>query len=361
MTTKTGQQRTVLVTGANGFIGRAMVTRLLQDGCKVRAALRRPCQDLPTWCEQTVIGEITAATDWSAALDGVTDVVHLAARVHETDGRGILGALFGPRLALLRTRAAARLPAKVAAWLPAPPPVVDPLEIYRVLNRDGTRRLAEAAAAAGVRRFLFVSSVKAMADEGRERPLIETDSPTPQTPYGRSKLEAEAALAEVAVRTGLDLVIVRPPLVYGPGVKANFLSLLHLAERNPPLPLAGIDNRRSMVFLDNLTDALSLCLRHPAASGRTFLISDGVAASVPQLLRELIHAFGHHPRLFFLPPALLERIIVGWLGARDIWHRVAGSLVVDDSALRTTLGWRPVVTREEGLAQTVAWYLLRRS
>ena len=312
----------VLVTGATGFVGRALLPRLLDGGHRVRVALRRPAAALPAGIEEVMVGELGPATDWSAALAGVDRVVHLAARVH------VMGEA-GPEATAL----------------------------YRRTNVDGTRRLAEAAAAAGVRRFLLMSSVKAVGEagpvgkDGRPGPLTEATPPAPADPYGRSKLEAEAALAQAA-GPARDWVVLRPPLVYGPGVGANFHKLLRLARSGLPLPLAALDNRRSLVFVGNLADAVCRAIDHPGAAHRVFLIHDGPALAVPELIRRLAFHFGRPARLFAVPPAVL-RLAAGALGASAAFQRLCGSLEVDDSAFRGALGWVPPVTVDQGLKATV--------
>jgi nucleoside-diphosphate-sugar epimerase len=267
------------------------------------------------------VGELGSTTDWREALDGVERVVHLAARVH------VMGET-GPE-------AAAQ---------------------YHRTNVEGTRQLAEAAVAAGVRRFLLMSSVKALGDGGvldggGAVPLTEATPPAPSDPYGRSKLEAEAALCQVA-GSAMAWVVLRPPLVYGPGVGANFLKLLRLSRSGLPLPLAAVDNRRSLVFVGNLADAVCRALDHPGAVNRAFLIQDGPALAVPELIRRLAYHAGRRARLFSVPPALLRRVMVA-LGARGIYERVCGSLEVDDSAFRTAVAWSPPFSVDDGLRATV--------
>ena len=307
----------VLITGATGFVGQTLIPHLLSHGYHVRAALRRPAP-VPAAVEPALVGELGPTTEWLQALAGVDLVVHLAARVH------VMGET-GPE-------AAAH---------------------YHRTNVEGTRRLAEAAAAAGVRRFLLMSSVKALG-EGGHAPLTEATPPAPTDPYGCSKLGAEVALAQAA-GTAMSWVVFRPPLVYGPGVGANFLKLLRLSRSGLPLPLAAIDNRRSLVFAGNLADAVCRALDHPGAANRRFLVHDGAALAVPELIRRLAHHFGRPARLFPVPPAVL-RLTATALGARGAFERLCGSLEVDDSALRNRLGWVAPVTVDEGLKATVAWY-----
>ena len=304
----------VLITGADGFIGRALRPALEQAGAGVVAAVRRP--GVPG---TLAVGDIGPATDWRAALAGVDAVVHLAARVH-----------------MLRD------------------PAADPLAQYRAVNTAGTLNLARQAAAAGVRRFVYISSIK-VNGEGRAAPYRDDDPADPRDPYAVSKWEAERGLAAIARDSGLEVVVLRPPLVYGPGVKANFRSLLRLVERGWPLPLACIDNRRSLVYLGNLVDAIRVCLGHPDAAGRTFLIDDGEPVSTPRLVAALAGAMETSPCLLPLPTGIL-RLAARLLGRRAAIERLTGSLAVDSSALRAALDWTPPYRFEQGIAATVAAY-----
>lgn len=312
----------VLVTGATGFVGRHLVPLLLERGYAVRAAVRRP-DGLPPQAEAAVVANIDASTDWSAALDGVDAVVHLAARVH-----------------VMRDAAA------------------DPLAAFRAVNRDGTRRLAEAAAAAGVTRFVYVSSIKAVCDESRREPVSDATPPDPHSPYGVSKREAELALAEVAARAGLRTCVLRPPLVYGPGVGGNFRTLLELVRRGVPLPLGAVDNRRSLLFVGNLADAVERCLSHPAAVGRNFLLHDGDPPSTPALIRGIAGALGVPARLIPMPAGALA-LAARLAGRSAAWDRVGGTLVMDDRGIRDALGWVPPHDRAQGLRATAEWFNAR--
>ena len=310
---------TVLVTGATGFIGGALCRLLVAKGRPVVAALRRGDAALPPAVMPRIVGEVGPDTDWGPALDGVDAVAHLAARVH-----------------VLRDRAA------------------DPLGAFRAVNTYGTRHLAEVCAAKGIRRLVFLSSIKAMGDgQADGRPYEEADPLRPTDAYGRCKAEAEAALGQVG--GGLETVVLRPPLVYGPGVRGNFRSLLKLCDTPWPLPLGGLHNRRSLLALDNLVDAIALSLDHPRAAGRTYLLRDGEDLSTTDLAARIRAALGRPKRLVSLPESC-------WRAARALAplraavERLAGSLTVDDGAIRRELGWRPPATVDEALAATIKAY-----
>ncbi len=314
----------VLVTGANGFVGRALGRELLRRGRRVRAAIRGDA-GLPDGCEVRVVGDLGPDTDWSAALEGVDAVAHLAARVH-----------------VMRERAA------------------DPLAAFRRTNVEGTLRLARSAAAVGVRRLVFLSSVKVLGEATPDGPFTDSSPANPQDPYGVSKREVETGLSELAARSGMEVAILRPPLVYGPGVKGNFLSLLRLIERGVPLPLAAIANRRSLLYLGNLVDAVDLCLSHDGAAGRTFLIRDGEDLSSTELVRRLAAALGHRAPLFSLPDGVL-RLAASCIGRRAAAQRLLGSLTVDDRRIRSELDWQPPFTVDQGLVETAIWWRECRS
>lgn len=266
------------------------------------------------------VGDIHEATDWSAALNGCSTVVHLAARVH-----------------VMNERAS------------------DPLREFRRTNVDGTLHLARQAARSGVRRFVFVSSIKVNGEAtSAGRPFTSADAPAAEDAYGISKMEAEQGLSTIARDTGMEVVIVRPPLVYGPGVKANFASLMRAVQRGIPLPLGSVsNNRRSLVALDNLVDLLITCIDHPAAASQTFLVSDGEDLSTTALIRRIGQALGKPARLLSVPPALLE-LGAAVVGKRDMAQRLLGNLQVDINHTRTTLGWTPPITVDEGLRRATA-------
>jgi len=321
--------QTVVVTGANGFIGLPLCSLLVRAGTDVRAAVRRESAALAELTadpstdsikrgrlRQVVVGDLATATDWSAALDGAEAVVHLAARVHVAPGQG-QGQADSDR--------------------------------FREINIDATLRLAAAAAHARVRRLVFVSSAK--AGNGNEDGASD--------PYSRSKAEAERLLGEASRHPGLECVIVRPPLVYGPRVKANFLRLMRLVDSGVPLPLASVANHRSLLFVGNLADALTTCIGHPRAAGQAFSVSDGEDVSTPELVRRIAHALGRPARLFPFPVALL-RLAGGLAGQRQAVDRLTGDLAIDSSPITAALGWRAPFSMEHGLAETAAWYRARR-
>jgi UDP-glucose 4-epimerase len=306
-----------LVTGSNGFVGRALAAELRRRGCTVRAAVRR--RSSPDDGDMVEVGELSDSTDWTVALREVDTVFHLAARVHQVGEKGS------------ETEAA-----------------------YRRANADATAALARAAIDAGVRRFVFVGSVKVMGEVSATRPFTEGDPPQPQEAYGRSKLAAEQALVELAGQ--IEVSIVRPPLVYGPGVRANFLSLLRLAASGWPLPLGAAQAPRSMVFIDNLVDALIACATRPHASPATYFVSDGRDFSVAELLRLLRAEMGRPARLWELPGGVVQAA-ARTLGRADAAQRLFSPLQVDSGRIRRELGWTPPVDAEAGLQRTVCWFL----
>jgi nucleoside-diphosphate-sugar epimerase len=309
----------ILVTGASGFIGKALCLELLRRGCSVNGAVRRieSRTVLANGIDPIVVGAIDPATDWNAALAGCDAVVHLAARVHVMDDEA-----------------------------------ADPLAEFRKVNTDGTLNLARQAAQAGVKRFVFISTIK-VNGEGRDEPYREADAPAPLDAYAISKWEAEQGLQRIAQETGLEVVILRPPLLYGPGVKANFQRLIQAVARDWPLPFGAVRNRRSLLYLGNFVDAIRLCTEHPGAAGQTFLLDDGEAVSTPELIRRLAHAMNRPARLLAVPVGVLQ-FVGTLLGKRAEVARLAGSLYVDSSAIRSRLGWKPPFSMEEGLAATVA-------
>ncbi len=306
----------VLVTGANGYVGAALVQRLLADELVtgIVATVRSSICDFPMRVDCIAIGGIDEANDWRDALAGCDVVIHLAARVH-----------------VMREAAA------------------DPLDEFRRVNVQGTLNLARQAAAAGVRRFVFVSSIKVNGEVTQPgQPFTADDAPGPLDAYGVSKMEAEQGLRGIALQTGMEVVIIRPPLVYGPEVKANFAAMMRWLKRGVPLPLSAIHNQRSLVALDNLVDLIVTCLTHPAAANQTFLVSDGEDVSTTELLRRMGRAMGRPARLVPVPASWLQ-LAAAIVGKRDVAQRLCGSLQVDIEKTRRLLGWRPPVTLDQGL------------
>lgn len=316
-TTKLPMEK-LLVSGANGFVGAALCQEMAARDLPFVPCIRNVVDVGTSVPDVFETGDLSAHVDWTPALAGCTVVVHLAARVH-----------------MMREQA------------------VDPDAAYRAMNVEATMRLAEQAAAQGVRRFVFVSSVKVNGERTLEKPFRADDTPAPEDPYGRSKLAAEEALRQWAVRTGTELVIVRPPLVYGPGVRANFLKLMQLVKSGMPLPVGGIRNRRSMVALDNLVDFLMLCATHPAAAGATWMVSDNHDMSLPELVTKIATAMGQRPRLLPFPPGLLAAGAT-LLGRRAAAGRLLDSLQVDISPALDRLGWTPPLDVDSGLRLAVA-------
>lgn len=315
--------RPILISGATGFVGQALVAALRAQQRLVRRALRQAIADDEP--DDVVVGDIGPDTNWLAALQDADCVVHLAARTHVLDERS-----------------------------------ADALEAYRRINVLGTIRLAQQAAAAGVRRLVFLSSVKVNGDATTPRPFTENDTPMPQDAYGITKREAEDALRRIGAETRMEVVILRPPLVYGPGVKGNFLSLLRLIEQGLPLPLASVENRRSLIYVENLVNAIIACMNAPAAAGKTYLVSDGEDVSTPALIGKLATAMGHSPRLLPCPVALLN-LGAAMVGKRTTAARLTGSLRVDSSRIREELGWAPRYSLDQGLNATAQWYHQRQN
>lgn len=310
-----------LITGATGFIGRFLCSRLLAEGFSVRGTLLSSEQPsfLVNGVEPVVIDPLGSGTPWQHALAGVDTIIHLAARVHIMDD-----------------------------------PESDPVTEFRKVNTEGTRRLACEAVRAGVKRLVFISSIKVNGEESSQA-YTEDDPAQPSDPYGISKWEAEQALRQIEMETGLEVVIVRPTLVYGPGVKANFLNMMKVVSRGIPLPFASISNKRSLIYVGNLVDALATCATHLKAVGQTFLVSDGEDVSTPELIRRTASALGGSVRLLPFPPGLMR--LAGKLTGREAAvTRLTGSLTVDSSKIRRELDWMPPFTMEDGLGVTAEWF-----
>jgi nucleoside-diphosphate-sugar epimerase len=309
-----GNSIEIAISGATGFVGRALVARCAEKGWGVRALVRNTSEAVLANVRYCTVGDLSEEVDLRSVIAGVDVLVHAAARVHvmiDTAG--------------------------------------DPSAAFRLVNTTGTLRLARQAAQAGVKRFVFISSVKVNGESTRvAEPFQETDTPHPVDPYGVSKCEAEAGLRSLARETGMEVVIIRPPLVYGPGVKANFASLMRAVQRGWPLPLGAIQNRRSMVALDNLVDFIITCTTHPRAANETFLVSDGQDLSTTELVRSLATACQRPARLVPLPLQVLT--VLGRLcGRQGAVERLGGNLQVDITKARTLLGWAPPVAVKEGL------------
>lgn len=313
----------LFITGASGFIGQALTKHLIEhDDTTVRACVRSSDEALPSDVNVFQCGNISAETNWHDALIGIDCVIHTAARAHivkETE--------------------------------------TDPLLAFRKVNVDGTLNLARQAVSTGVRRFIFISSVGVTGNRTNNNRLItEQDEPKPWNFYATSKYEAEQGLRQIAAETGMEVVIIRPPLVYGPAVKANFLTMMRWLSKSIPLPLAAVDNKRSLVALDNLIDFIMTCIEHPNAANQTFLVSDGEDLSTPELLRRTASAMGKRARLFSMPPPVLN-FFAKVAGKQLTVSRLCDSLQVDISKARDLLDWQPPVSVDEALQKTAEDFL----
>lgn len=319
----------ILVTGSSGFVGAPLVHYLASVGHELVALTRSVGWNSSLASgpvKLTAVGDIDGSTNWSPYLLGVDAVIHLANRahvMHESDA--------------------------------------NPLAIYRSINTDGTLQLARHAAAAGVKRFIFISSVKVNGESTlpgqRFSPVSEN---IPADPYGLSKYEAEQGLKELTLKTGMEVLIIRPPLIYGPGVKANFLKMMQWVEKGVPLPLGSITNQRSLLGIDNLLSFIQLCLTHPKAAGQTFLISDDHDVSTTELLREIAAAMHRPSRLLPIPQFVLEKALI-LLSQGHIAERLCASLQLDISLAKTLLSWKPPYSFKDQMSKTVAAYLSERS
>ncbi|MFA5983871.1 MAG: SDR family oxidoreductase [Methylococcaceae bacterium] len=315
----------VLVTGATGFIGQALCASLIAQGHQVNAAVRSLSANLPLGVRLFSLAALDGRTNCKPALMGVDVVVHLAARVH-----------------VMRERAA------------------DPLLAFRKTNVEGSLNLARQAARAGVKRFIFLSTLKVNGEYTLPNlPFTADDKPNPEGAYAQSKYEAEVGLHQIALETGMELVVIRPPLVYGPAVKANFHTLLKAIHQSWPLPLGRINNCRSLVALDNLLDLIMLCLQHPSAANHVFLVSDGENVSTTELIKRLAAAMGKQPRLLPVPMRWLQGLL-SVLGKAGLAQRLCGNLQVDVEKTCALLGWSPKISLDEALLQTARHYVDNR-
>lgn len=315
----------VLLTGGTGFVGRSVLNRLCRDGMEVVVCSRTDTMNVPTGVRHLSVAALDSNTDWKFVLDGINVVIHSAARVH-----------------VMHDEAS------------------DPLAEFRKINVAGTLNLARQAAEAGVRRFIFISSIKVNGESTPVgMPYLADAQPQPADPYGVSKMEAEQGLRSLAAETGMEVVIIRPVLVYGPGVKANFHNMMRWLYKGVPLPFGAIHNLRSLVALDNLVDLIVTCIEHPAAADQTFLVSDGEDLSTTELLRRMASALGKSARLLPVPSWLL-RTGAGLLGKQALAQRLCGSLQVDIRKTRELLGWVPPVSVDQALAKTAEDFLQQR-
>lgn len=312
----------VLITGATGFIGTTLLTRLVNDDDKVSVAVLagEAVGHLPAAVDVIITEPLSEVSDYTYSLQNMDCVIHLAARVH-----------------VMQETA------------------TDPLQEFRKVNLFGTERLARQAAHAGAKRFVFMSTIGVNGDNSGDIPYTEQDAPHPHNPYSVSKYDAELVLKNISQETGMEVVVIRAPLVYGPGNPGNFLSLLRVASKGIPLPLASVTNSRSLIYVGNLVDALATCATHPESAGKTYLVSDGENVSTPELIRRTAAALGVPARLLPFPPSLMK-LVAKLTGKTATVNRLIGSLTVDSSKIRQELGWVPPFTMEEGLRETAGWF-----
>ena len=322
--TERALMKKILVTGATGFIGRPLCKRLKDDGHEIRITLMSPDETIPKGVSETVvIGDIAKGVYWGKAVAGVDVVIHLAARVHHMrEG------------------------------------IENPYLLYRKVNTEGTISLAEEAILAGVKRIIFISTVK-VHGEGSDSSYCESDACLTEDPYALSKLKAEQALSEIGKGNAIEVVIFRPPLIYGPGVRANFLRLLRFVDKGYPWPFGRLLNGRSILYVGNMVDAIALVVEHSAAAGGIFLISDGENLSTPELYRRIAFSLGRRAVIFPFDGSLFA-LVLRAIGRGDLARRLLGSLTVDTSKIQNTLGWKPKFSIGEGLAETAKWYRSNR-
>lgn len=313
----------ILVTGASGFVGSALVQKLIDDGKYTpKVAVRKTIPELPENISQALIENLDKSTNWHDALKSVEVIIHSAARAHIVNETA-----------------------------------EDSMAEFRKTNVDGTLNLAKQALQAGVKRFVYISSIKVNGENtALNVPFKPDDQPNPSDAYGISKYEAEQGLKEMAADTGMDIVIIRPSLVYGPGVKANFLSMIQWIQKGVPLPLGAIHNQRSLVSLDSLVDLIITCIDHPAASNQTFMVSDDEDLSTTQLLQRMGQALGKPVRLLPVPQGFLS-LMLNLVGKEPIARRLCSSLQVDITKNRELLGWNPVISVDDALKKTAQYHL----
>ena len=308
------------ITGSNGFVGTVLAEKLIANGMSVKCTFRNHTKIFSTAKSNFVVENIDAFTSWKSSLCDSEIVIHLAARVHIMDEKSS-----------------------------------NPLQAFLDVNFHGTLNLAKQAAAAGVKRFIYVSSIKVNGEYTEDKPFDENDLANPQDHYAVSKWQAEQALRQLSKETAMEIVIIRPPLVYGPGVKANFLRLLNMVNTSVPLPLASINNRRSMVYIGNLVDAIITCAIHPKAANQTYLVSDKESVSTPELIRNIAQALGK--RIFLLPfPIFMMKFLARLVGKSAAVDRLTQSLVIDSSKISQELDWTPPFTMAQGLEATAEWF-----
>jgi len=310
----------ILVTGSSGFVGQSLTKELLITGYDVRGVARTRNESLAESSFDFVpIEDFSKILDWQGMLEGVKVIVHTIARVHIMDDK-----------------------------------VENPLDAFRQLNVHATLNLAKQAAVNGVKRFIFISSIKANGEAtSAGKPFLETNNTIPTDPYGLSKFEAEQGLLEIAEQTNMEVVIIRPPLIYGPNVKANFASMMKWVKIGVPLPFGAINNKRSLIALDNLVNFIMICIEHPKAANEIFLISDGQAISTTELIHKVAKAFGKKAILIPVSAKLMGRVAT-LVGKQAVADRLFGSLEVDSSKARNLLDWQPIITMDEQLQKMAA-------
>ncbi len=308
----------IVVTGATGFIGKYLCQALSEQNYEIVAVTRSAVE---AYKNITFIHKVLAKdTDWADVLEGVDVVIHLAGRAHVMKDAS-----------------------------------ENPYQAYVDINIDATKHLAEQAALSGVKRLIFLSSVKVNGEQTNSFAFNESAIPQPEDDYGKTKCEAESVLVNIAKETGMEVVIIRPPLVYGKGVKANFKSLIKLAQLNIPLPFGNVANKRSLIYLENLIDFIMLCINHPSAANQTFLVSDDEDVSTTQLIQYIKEASGKRPLLIPVPQSWLS-ILFKLMGKSSLSDRLLGNLQVDINKAKTLLNWKPAYSVKDGIEKTVSGF-----